>query len=626
MMSTAKSRLTIVSNPTPVLSGEIMIAADEIADWIEKNLFRTLPMPAVVIDHDFNIVVANSAFEQEYGPWQDRKCHDVYKNIPSSCPHCKKTAVFRDGTVRVFEDITRHQNGKNINNIRHTFPIKGTDGNVNYVMEITTDVSDIELVRQKYRKLFEHVPCAILVINRDYQIVEANQYSRDIVGAVEGAYCYQVLKKQPLKCRDCTACDTFSDGRIHSGRSTVISREGKRVELLVTTVPYGVRNGSFDLVLEMSVNITRTLALQDELEMTNNTMRSLLSSSLYGIISVDENGQIRLINQAAERMLNIGSRRQLQERDLNTIFPRGFLDRVDNSDGPVYLHETKVCDLNGDAFPARLTGILLSANEQYRGKAFWIHDIRRIKRLEAEKLEAERLAAVGKTVAGLAHGIKNVLTGLEGGEYMLNSGLRKGDAKRIEKGLEMLNRNTKRVSTFVKEFLNFSKGQELKTTLCDPVEIAREVVNTYFVKINQLGIELITDFQEHIEPVSMDGEGIHECLSNLLGNAIDACRISESNNALQIILRVFDRDNAIIYEVIDNGCGMDYEVKRKVFTTFFTTKGLGGTGLGLLLTKKVIQQHGGQVEFDSILDHGTTFRVTLPRDRLPELSAPEALP
>ena len=203
---------------------------------------------------------------------------------------------------------------------------------------------------------------------------------------------------------------------------------------------------------------------------------------------------------------------------------------------------------------------------------------------------------------------------------MLNSGLQKADPGRIQKGMEMLNRNTNRVSTFVKEFLSFSKGQEIETELADPIEIAKEVVNTYSVKINQLGFQLKTSFQENISPAPMDAEGIHECLSNLLGNAIDACRISENGDDLQILLRVSEKNNTIIFEVSDNGCGMDYEVKKKVFTTFFTTKGLGGTGLGLLTTKKIIHQHGGQVEFESVLDQGTRFQISLPRERLPKLS------
>lgn len=597
-----------------------MSAAEMIKKWIETNLFDAMPMSAAVIDQDFNLVSANRVFREKFGEWEYKKCYEVYKNLESICPHCKHESVFNNRESHVFEDISRDRTGIKRCRIRHTIPLTDSEGNTHYLIEMTSDISDTELVRQKYRNLFEHVPCDIMIIDRNFKIVEANQQSRDKFGSIEGGYCYEILKNRTSRCNDCTALHTFRDGQMHSGRSKVIGKDGNKAELLVTTVPYEAKNGEFDLVLEMAVDITQTLELEEELKMTNITMRSLISSSLYGIIAVDENDSITIVNQAAERMLSIHDRDKFEKRDLEIIFPKGFLEFVSASSGPIYLHETKVANIEGDPFPARLTGIKLLANNQYKGMAFWIHDIRRIKKLEAEKLETERLAAVGKTVAGLAHGIKNVLTGLEGGEYMLNSGLQKGDIDRIQKGMEMLNRNTKRVSTFVKEFLNFSKGEEIKATLCDPVEIAKEVVNTYFVKINQLGIKLITDFDENIGPANMDGEGLHESLSNILGNAIDACRISETNNQLQITLRVSEVDNTIIYEIIDNGCGMDYEVKRKVFTTFFTTKGLGGTGLGLLMTKKIVQQHGGEVEFESILDQGTTFRITLPRDRLPKLS------
>jgi len=113
---------------------------------------------------------------------------------------------------------------------------------------------------------------------------------------------------------------------------------------------------------------------------------------------------------------------------------------------------------------------------------------------------------------------------------------------------------------------------------------------------------------------------MHECLTNLVGNAIDACRMSDNENSCHVIVRTNEVDDKIVYEVVDDGCGMDYEVKKKVFTTFFTTKGLGGTGLGLLMTKKIIQEHGGSIELDTEPDKGTTVRITLPRSRLPQLA------
>ena len=99
---------------------------------------------------------------------------------------------------------------------------------------------------------------------------------------------------------------------------------------------------------------------------------------------------------------------------------------------------------------------------------------------------------------------------------------------------------------------------------------------------------------------------------------------SESAEASHVHVCVSDRDGVIRYEVSDDGVGMDYELKSKVFTTFFTTKGLGGTGLGLLTTRRIVQEHGGRIELESTPGEGSTFTITLPRDRLPALSPDDA--
>jgi len=117
----------------------------------------------------------------------------------------------------------------------------------------------------------------------------------------------------------------------------------------------------------------------------------------------------------------------------------------------------------------------------------------------------------------------------------------------------------------------------------------------------------------------MDYENILECLTNLVGNAIDACQMSENKGNCFVYVKVYEIDDVIMFKVTDNGCGMDYDVKNKVFTNFFTTKGTGGTGLGLLTSKKIIQEHGGKIELKSEPGEGSEFIISLPRKRLPQL-------
>ena len=247
-------------------------------------------------------------------------------------------------------------------------------------------------------------------------------------------------------------------------------------------------------------------------------------------------------------------------------------------------------------------------------------DITEIKRLEQEMIEAERLAAVGETVAGLAHGIKNVLMGLEGGMFVLNTGMMDDDKELRTQGWDMLQESVERITRYVKDFLNFAKGRTPNVEKTDPVAVAKDVFHLYKDMADLTMVKLTSEFQEGIEPANFDREGIHTCLANLITNAIDACQMSDNPNC-EVRLMVSERDGTILFEVSDKGCGMDCEVKKKVFTTFFSTKdSTQGTGLGLLVTRKITQQHGGKVKVESTEGEGSVFRLEFPRSRLPELS------
>jgi PAS domain S-box-containing protein len=595
--------------------------ATDLERWVNLQLIENIPLGIAIIDPEYNLVFANKTFEQLFGDWKNRKCYNAYKSEYEMCAHCESTLTFTDGTPRVNEEVGYDKNGKHINYLQHTTPIVGEDGNFLYIVHIFTNITEATQIRDEHQVLFDQVPCNILLIDRNFRIVRANKRLREWLGDPEGKYCFESLKGLKHKCTECTARQTFADGRIHTGYHVWKSPKGKTLHLHVITVPLKRADGSFDLVMEMAVDVTQTLKLEDGLKFAHRFLETVISTSMDGIFAVNEKGKVTIFNPAARKFFNIKDNQVLSREELAGILPKGFLSQVSEGPGHVYLPETEVKTIDGESFPVRLVGNKLKrSDDSLLGMAFSVQDLREIKQLVKEKLEAERLAAVGHTVAGLSHGVKNLITALEGGMYMLNSGLSKGNVERIQKGLEMLTRNIERISLFVKTFLSFSKGREIQAKICDPAEIAKEVVDLYAVKADELGIALTNEKIGDVPPAPIDYESMHECLTNLVGNAIDACQVSNGDSCY-VTVRTFEKNGVITYEVSDNGGGMDYEVKKKAFTTFFTTKGLGGSGLGLLMTKKIVQEHGGKIDLESKPGEGTTFRIKFPRRRLPKIKA-----
>jgi signal transduction histidine kinase len=179
----------------------------------------------------------------------------------------------------------------------------------------------------------------------------------------------------------------------------------------------------------------------------------------------------------------------------------------------------------------------------------------------------------------------------------------------------MLERNFNKTTTLVKDFLSFSKGRLPALRMIDPRGPVREIIDLYTEIAARSGIELRAELPESIRKAPLDPDGIHTCLTNLVSNAIDACLMGEQKGT-EVVVRLEDTAGKLVYEVVDNGSGMDYEIKKKIFTTFFTTKGGGGTGLGLLTTRKIVHEHGGRIEVDSNPGKGARFRMAFPRNRL----------
>lgn len=372
------------------------------------------------------------------------------------------------------------------------------------------------------------------------------------------------------------------------------------------------------LVMELGVDVSKTDRLKRRLEETHTYLASLVDTAMDGIVGIDRRGHVKVFNAAARKMFDVKDGQVVNLADLSLMLPKGFLAEVSAPDGHLFLPEAQLMRQNGEAFNGCLQGSRLTREGEFLGFAFSVHDNTRYKALEQEKIEAERMAIVGQTVAGLAHGIKNLIHALDGGIYFLKSGIRNGDVGRIQKGIETLVRNIDRIRVFTHAFLDYARFRSLRPAPCLLTDIVREVVDSFAARASGEGIKLVFDDPVALSPLVLDSERIHEALTNLVGNALDAFDGLESDRAKEVRVGILDQEGAVLIEVADNGIGIDREGQKQLFQRFFTTKGLNGTGLGLLMTRKIIQEHGGHVTVSSQRGKGSVFRIRLPRRRLPK--------
>ncbi|NOX34171.1 MAG: PAS domain S-box protein [Deltaproteobacteria bacterium] len=594
--------------------------AQDLKAWIEKEFFHAVPVFIAALDRKLNIVYANEAFKSRFGDWEDKKCFNAYKGRDSICEDCTSRFAFSNGKTSVSEQTGYDKNGKLIYYIKYTVPVIDKDNHVNYLVEISTETTRFKKTEEEYKLLFEQVPCHVMIIDRNFKIVRANKRAEDTIKNLKGEYCYTALKGRKEKCIECTARQTFEDGMQHTGHHVWELTGGRTLNMHVITIPLKNENEKYDLVMEMAVDISKTVKLQDSLEAAHNYLESLINTSMDGIVGISRRGKVEVFNSAARSLFDIDQGQIVSLEDINTMLPRGFLARVSGGTGHVYMPETELKRSNGKKFFGRLTGNKLRDREKAIGMAFSVHDISQVKKLEKEKIEAERMAIVGQTVAGLAHGIKNLINALDGGMYFLKSGIGKGDIKRIHKGIETLTRNIERIRLFSKAFLNYSRFRAITPTLTGPADIVSEVVESFAAKLRENEIKIKLQVEQGLAPAPLDYEKIHECVTNLVSNAIDAFVGVDKDRDKKIWVKVYEEEGSIYIEVKDNGCGIDKDHRQRLFSKFFTTKGLEGTGLGLLMTQKIIQEHGGNISVLSKKGQGSIFRLRLIRGRLPKIS------
>ncbi|MDF1870652.1 MAG: ATP-binding protein [Phycisphaerales bacterium] len=240
-----------------------------------------------------------------------------------------------------------------------------------------------------------------------------------------------------------------------------------------------------------------------------------------------------------------------------------------------------------------------------------------------KRVNSERMAAIGETVASLSHSIKNILQGLKGGADVVEIGLHKGDLDISRNGWGILRRNLDRIASLTMNMLTFGRKLQLELELTHINKVAHDCAQLMEQICAEKGVALIVDADPEMPPVSVDPSLIHQAIMNLVSNAIEAVEPETGAVTVKVSFNESRPDKnkagavlrpAIVISVIDNGPGISHDRLAWIFEPFNTTKGLKGTGLGLAVTKRIAYEHKGRIRVESTPGSGSVFKIIIPAD------------
>ncbi len=233
-------------------------------------------------------------------------------------------------------------------------------------------------------------------------------------------------------------------------------------------------------------------------------------------------------------------------------------------------------------------------------------------RYQQSLVDAERLAAIGQTIATLSHHIKNILQGVRGGSYLIDMGLTQNDQDLIRKGWGLVEKNQDKIYQLVMDMLTFSKERSPRMEPSSLNEIVGDVCELMESRAQECGVQLQLELDPQMPVSSFDPEGIHRAVLNIVTNAIDAAEQSIEQGQV-LVKTVYDASADLLeVHVQDTGPGIPASQQDKIFQVFESTKGSRGTGIGLAVSRKILREHGGDILVDSEPNQGACFRLTWP--------------
>jgi PAS domain S-box-containing protein len=508
-----------------------------------------------------------------------------------------KSTCSRQRTAQTCENVAREVENERFLAVRQM------------VEKISAFIADVTTGAQGDLRFYNEIPYFISVHSPDCRVLAANSVYLKYFGNRLYGNSWDIYVGKRATRAECPVGRTAATNNVQINRSLVRYKSGARVPVLVHTAPIYNNEGEVALVLEVFAGTQEIDQLARQIRTTQQRYRQLFNAIPSYAVVLDRHQCLTAANQKFTEEFGDHLGRKFFDIFRPAAFP-AHREPISQTyrDGVAHQGEMMLTAANGRTYSVMAwTNPILTTSGKMIQVLIIFTDITELRQLK------DNLATLGLMVSTVSHDLKGFLTGLDAGLYHVDKGFYRNQPGRIEEGLETAKLMSDRIRKMVLNVLFSCKERQLERQKTDAAQFASEVASVIANRIRGADIDFICDYSNCTGMVNVDRELLRTALVNILENALEACLEDPDPKKHLIEFKVFSQADQVTFLIKDNGPGMTPDQLSQIFTIFYSSKGRGGTGLGMFITQRVIENHYGTIQVQSEPSQGTTFTVRLPR-------------
>ena len=476
------------------------------------------------------------------------------------------------------------------------------------VEKMSAFISQVAADAQGGIRYFNELPYFVSIHDRNATVLAANATYQRYLGNRLYQESSGIYVGRRATRNGCPVGRTLKNESVMTTRALVRYASGARVPVTVHTAPIYDNDGNIELVIEIFAGTKEIDRLAEESRHTHQRYEQLFNAVPSSIVVLDRRFRINAVNRRFRENFGNHTGRPFFDVFRPGIFP-AYRDPISRTVRTGEPHQGEMVLTNNEGLKTNVmawTSPITTAAGKLIQVLVIFADVTQLRKLQAN------LANLGLMVSTLSHDLKGSLTGLDAAMYLIDSGFYRDRPGRIEEGLDTAKLMVERIRKLITDILYHAKERDIHPVATDIVQFAGDVAANVATKIRGANIRFNPRFPESGVRMEIDADLIRTALYNIIDNAIEACIETPGSSEHRIDFNVEAGDGHLKFIVQDTGGGMSRETIGSAFDLFTSTKGQRGTGIGLYVTRKIVQKHGGTIDVHSDPGKGSRFEIALP--------------